>query len=421
MVSTSTVDLETLLKVFQSFDKNQDGFLDHSEISLAAKELGTVASEQEIKNLFAEIDVNHDGRISFEEFSAWLSFNQGVQNKKLSLYKLKAVSLVKKAKSSLSKLPPTYESGFHTHEVAVKFGESEPGTKFEVKLHYGLASIEHFDHLSKGLTFEENATAIVVKLHSDNAENAKFGLKDLIESSLELASALIPGVEQVASLLKFSYHSEGEFVLVGITGKHPIVQEAIQTASQVISSFVNDEFTATAGFALLLKNDLKTLFEKSKYDEAPLLGLILEGFLLDIYLRYNSQVAKQLIQLLFSRYSDLYSVPVELRRTVLLALLTNSKLNLNFNAGDQENLDKVLGGLGLGELSSFNLFAIIKQVRDLGVVAMLDVMPAAKQAVEFVKDNLKANFTIGVRAPKSLLTVHFKTNGVKDVAEYLLN
>jgi len=199
-----------------------------------------------------------------------------------------------------------------------------------------------------------------------------------------------------------------------------MVEDTIQSVSQIISNFVTDDFTATADLQFGLKHDLKTIFTKSKYDEASLLTLILEGLLVHFHLKCNSQVPKQLTQLYLAQFAEYHLVPKQVKQVILLALLTNSKFDLNFNPADKETLDRVLTNLGLGEVSGFKLFDTLKQIRDTGVGDMLEALPAAKQAVEFAKENLKANFTIGVRGPKSLLTAHFKTDGVKEIVHYIL-
>jgi calcium-dependent protein kinase len=73
----ATVNLEVLLTernlmlAFKAFDKNNDSELSHQEIksALGVIELGEEENNNDIiKQIIAEIDINNDGNISFQEF-----------------------------------------------------------------------------------------------------------------------------------------------------------------------------------------------------------------------------------------------------------------------------------------------------------------------------------------------------------------
>ena len=60
-----------LKEAFDSFDKDQSGSLDLDEIVKLASSVGAKANKKDLEDLFKSIDVNHDGKLSFEEFLAW--------------------------------------------------------------------------------------------------------------------------------------------------------------------------------------------------------------------------------------------------------------------------------------------------------------------------------------------------------------
>jgi hypothetical protein len=75
-------ELESLLKsVFQNFDKSGDGFIDVDEMELMCKELGVDVTHADFTDTLRALDVNHDGKISYEEFTNW--WRKGRQVSKL--------------------------------------------------------------------------------------------------------------------------------------------------------------------------------------------------------------------------------------------------------------------------------------------------------------------------------------------------
>ena len=62
---------EELRETFDSFDGNTDGRIAYAEFARLLVSLGAGLTEQDCRKGFAEIDTDHDGAISFHEFSVW--------------------------------------------------------------------------------------------------------------------------------------------------------------------------------------------------------------------------------------------------------------------------------------------------------------------------------------------------------------
>nr|GMC49860.1 calcium-dependent protein kinase 2-like [Ipomoea batatas] len=58
---------ENLYKAFQYFDKDSSGFITRDELQTALKEHG-IADAETIKEIIAEVDIDNDGTINYEEF-----------------------------------------------------------------------------------------------------------------------------------------------------------------------------------------------------------------------------------------------------------------------------------------------------------------------------------------------------------------
>lgn len=66
-----------LYKAFQYFDKDQSGYITVEELEQALVDYN-MGDQQTIKEIIAEVDINHDGRINYEEFVTMMK-NEGTE------------------------------------------------------------------------------------------------------------------------------------------------------------------------------------------------------------------------------------------------------------------------------------------------------------------------------------------------------
>lgn len=66
-------DRDEVFEVFKSFDRDGSGSIDRNELSRLLEALGQELPEVELAVALEVIDVNHSGRISWDEFKAWWS------------------------------------------------------------------------------------------------------------------------------------------------------------------------------------------------------------------------------------------------------------------------------------------------------------------------------------------------------------
>lgn len=59
---------ENINKIFLLFDDERTGFINADNLKRIAESLGEQVSEQELHELIARADTDHDGHVSFEEF-----------------------------------------------------------------------------------------------------------------------------------------------------------------------------------------------------------------------------------------------------------------------------------------------------------------------------------------------------------------
>lgn len=54
--------------LFRAIDRDQDGHLDKDELQAAFKKAGLAVPMRRLSGFFDEIDMNHDGYITFDEW-----------------------------------------------------------------------------------------------------------------------------------------------------------------------------------------------------------------------------------------------------------------------------------------------------------------------------------------------------------------
>lgn len=53
------------IRAFKSFDKTNDGYVDHAELKSVLADMGKIVDDQWVKDMFARFDVNKDGQMDF--------------------------------------------------------------------------------------------------------------------------------------------------------------------------------------------------------------------------------------------------------------------------------------------------------------------------------------------------------------------
>uniref|UniRef100_A0A7C8Z8S8 2-alkenal reductase (NAD(P)(+)) n=1 Tax=Opuntia streptacantha TaxID=393608 RepID=A0A7C8Z8S8_OPUST len=69
MASSLMTDRAEIKRVFDRFDKNGDGTISASEMGGVLRALGSETSKEEVEKMMAELDIDKDGVVNFDEFA----------------------------------------------------------------------------------------------------------------------------------------------------------------------------------------------------------------------------------------------------------------------------------------------------------------------------------------------------------------
>ena len=70
-LSDGEPESDEVFEIFKSFDRDRSGSIDRNELSRLLEALGQELPEVELAVAVEVIDINHSGRISWDEFKSW--------------------------------------------------------------------------------------------------------------------------------------------------------------------------------------------------------------------------------------------------------------------------------------------------------------------------------------------------------------
>ncbi|KAK7505854.1 hypothetical protein BaRGS_00003125 [Batillaria attramentaria] len=79
-----TFSFEEFVQAFRVFDKSGCGYITPSDLRAVLQNIGEDLTEEEIDEMIAEVDIDGDGRIDFEEFIACMRTEDGEDEKETS-------------------------------------------------------------------------------------------------------------------------------------------------------------------------------------------------------------------------------------------------------------------------------------------------------------------------------------------------
>jgi len=421
----SNKNQDTLRKVFDSFDKDKNGYIDINEIKALSKELGHEISETDVQKIFSEVDTNKDGKISFGEFSIWWYSGKATKLEGLVYYQLKAHKLLSKAHGHVSRLGQSldtkYDATVENHYFGIQAGEAEYKTKLDFKVAFGGTEEKQlFDHTLGKLGRPWDQNGIVLSFKSPNPESAKDGLKDLFDTALQFAEFLPPEVQEVLNSLSFDYFTTTDIVGVAVTTSDMAIKTLARTLSEVGSSVVGEETGGLFHVHLGLKNDIASIFKNSQDNvRKSILEELIESFILEA----NAKISPLVLSVLRQQYYASKANGGKLGPEIIPLLLKGSKLYFKLTELKAETILPTLEGLGLSApLSQIPALGdLLELAKGSGIDQMVQGIPQASQALEFFRDHIRANVHLTLRVDKTVANLHFHTSGIKEVFDYLFS
>jgi Ca2+-binding EF-hand superfamily protein len=160
LISLDKELLNSLKKLFDKFDEDKSGFIELNEISQISKTLGDDTKSENFKKAVFALDLNHDERISFEEFIRWW-----------------------KMKSNVTALSKIYELNVVVNEIVYGVWHYVNMKKEFIKLDQNLNTIRNKFNIRNNLdtcNFGKNDFSVTINTNDD------FKIKSIIKGRLSI-------------------------------------------------------------------------------------------------------------------------------------------------------------------------------------------------------------------------------------------
>eukprot|EP00828_Plagiopyla_frontata_P002111 TRINITY_DN10145_c0_g1_i1.p1 TRINITY_DN10145_c0_g1~~TRINITY_DN10145_c0_g1_i1.p1 ORF type:complete len:451 (-),score=71.39 TRINITY_DN10145_c0_g1_i1:80-1432(-) len=434
--AASDVYKRQIKTVFKNFDKDNSGFIDINEIVLISKELGQEVKEEEVQRIFKDLDINKDGKISFDEFWDWWQFGRSNKLEKLVFFKLKAMNLLNQAHSEFVRMGGSLESKYDktldNHYIAFNMGESKCGTDLEVKVNVNNEFVDKdFNFFKEILSLPEDFFGLLFKFKSLNAKEMASQMQTFMEGTFwkQMVSDF-PLLSE--DDIKFQFQAHQEEVVMAVHILNPMISQLVlSTYQEKFLDQVGENFYLNLELQLGLMKSLKQLFDN--FNE-KFVAHFMQGFIVEFKLNLNSGFLKSFRNLLITVLENKVQYMDDERMLTqiipLFSLIYGSKVHVVFK--DMEDVNKFFQGLGVEDLleeqpSTEDMLQELKENFLLNIIGVQDYNELKEKLISFAKFieffqnqiNAIAEGQINFKLPKTFITLNYRLNGLQQLIGFI--
>jgi len=419
--------LNNMLSVFKSFDKDGSGFIDIKEIQLAAKELGQELSDDEMKKIFQEMDVNKDKKISFKEFSDWWYYGKVNKMESLVFLKLKMMNLLSKNKALQSRLGKVladkYEGDLDKISFGIQVGDTEPKSRIQLKLSTGKSSNTIFQALTTDMELSPNFTVFIKAKPVQEPKEAEVNLREFISKLKQLEEDQEPELSNfIMDMLQFHVKSDDQYVYLGMSTEAPIMKDMLAAPVTEALDQIHDNFDAELCFSMAFKHDLGTLLNQLQNEKLVL--SLLEGFSFNVNGNISSEFAKNLRHEFISHLESAGDdIPQDMKSLLILSLLKGFKANIKFRELEKKKFERILTAIGSAQAlkATPSFIQIVELLKKIGLADTYKEYPFLKKVFTFLRSEFKADIEIYIKIKQLLVSVSLETSGLGEFYDYIID
>jgi len=276
---------------FNEIDTDGSGAIDIGELAnLCGKVNVTDVDQTNVGELFKEIDTNHDGKISFEEFTAWYRLGRNSKLRDGLKYQLKAMNKFDAHFTKNYKKASAYDGAEgRTSLVDIEIRDGEPAenntdmtfrftTKADEELsdRVGRACPDLTVRLGEGhgSGLPAGTRAFVCfTMRSSNPEALAQAFRDFYNSARDLLIEKEPSMEQLTDMVKYHVGTDEDWVVIASEAAgNPFVEEFVFMGLQFLelvnmaqSELVYRMTGDTTWESLRTAEDMKNIVENVRF------------------------------------------------------------------------------------------------------------------------------------------------------------
>ena len=305
LITANNELVKLIATVFKSFDKDHSGYIELNEIQSLAKELGSDIPESEAVKIISELDTNHDGRISLEEFVEW--WKTGQQGRTIKMSGLiegwvKKNPLVQAAADAIAKITGAVES---LKEEVFKINESsfavhaprvtEPGLLLEFGVMTKGGDLDsEFKLYSSAIALNPKEPFLGIAIGARNPATIKGNLEEMVGMGIAMAGGINKEAAQALSFIepKFGQTSNKAFLCIAPSAQgSPMVEMGMQGIAPFLGLVTPDQLLR---LSLAFATDLQKLITEDR----PFYELLMDGVTCEAKARGNDKLTEKLLAML---------------------------------------------------------------------------------------------------------------------------
>lgn len=245
------ISRDNLRAAFNSVDNDGSGSIELSELStLCGKVDLPNVDHAAVQDLFKEMDTNHDGKISFEEFVAWYRLGRKSDLKDYLKFNLKVIEqfdthFTKKYKACEHSSQPGRQ---HLIDIEIRDGEpSDTGNSmalFNVCSRNQQGDLNRFRNACPKLNMgpEGQQSFSYISLKASNVEGLRNTIETFFDITMEMLVEKDPSLEFVIENMKYQVGTDGDYVVLGFQGEgNPMLEQFLQMGFQAGQFTYNTE------------------------------------------------------------------------------------------------------------------------------------------------------------------------------------
>ena len=244
---------EEIRNMFNKFDVNGDGSITKEAFLQAVQEHNLVTDASQIDHFMEKIDTDKDGKVSFEEFSYFVTFHKSELSEYKFLLDLTSSSLgyakklekIVDIKAGDNENPTTVKVVFRDQEA-----KSIDDMHSFVQVHVG--DYENHEHIPKVLKHNFESSGVVgMKFHVKNREMIKNNFTEYIQALKDFLGELGPEAAQIINSLDIQLLDVEDGVILAIdAASHPFVSIYMDLLKMKVEQVQNlkSSFSLMVGF-----------------------------------------------------------------------------------------------------------------------------------------------------------------------------
>ena len=401
----------------------------------------SMSTDEKLILSFQEADLDHDGQISPQEYEKYLQknflvlflfpgcFEKADENKdgfldqaefktciRLMAEKLFQTSWnvteekFKEVMEPFLSLTQSNECTIHTFDIAIGDISNPPKTKLEIK---GLLNSKdeekHLEHIAKDVNFTKSDTGLIFRIKSSNPEKTAEKLKNIINEAKELVNSSFHESNHIHKIVNYPQIEVGfdeERVTLLVKIPKDCTSFYLLYNLLFMETYIQN-FSGETNFKLSFNNDFHDVLEETNG-----LNFIKHGTHLRIQTKLsNYKLPKRIINAM----PNIPHFVKVIKAMVSTFLQKNFNLELKIEDVDLEDF------LNEHEIknSNFDWDKIATLMKPILATLKNSPLPILQQFLDLLREEMQANISISLHIWNYIVTIHFKTSGIKEFIEKL--